>query len=109
MEEIKQGDFAIVRTTGEPVFVLSVRTLDGNAILLPGDTEVGGFKTQVKVRRPLSGRNGIMHVEEWFYAEELESEKTSAKRRYQNALELQAELANAEIEQLPELEVGAFN
>lgn len=105
MSVLKAGDFAVVRTTGEPVFVLETRELGDGKIVLPGEEtpEDSNFTTQAKVRRPISSRNGIMHVTEFFYVEELETENASAKRRYQNALELQAELAEPNVEELPEL------
>ena len=62
----KVGDIAVVKTTGEKVFVLSVPESGGiiDPSSSPGD---------IKLRRPVATREGIMHQISWLTPGELQS------------------------------------
>ena len=102
---IKVGELAVVKTTGEPVFVLGIRELGESTIVLAGEETPEGksFTAQAKVRRPVSSRNGIMHFEEYFYIEELETEEESTKRKYDAMLKMQEDLMPNSVPELPDL------
>lgn len=69
---IKVGEVAFIKTTSEAVFVLNEAT--NNRPSTPS------FKTTVLVRRPTAGQDGIVHKEEIFYTEELETLDEQRKR-----------------------------
>lgn len=54
------GDILCLKTTGELCFILRVY-------------EAEGQRTTVDVRRPVMGREGITHMTDSFFAEELET------------------------------------
>lgn len=61
---MKPGEVAVHRITGEEVFVVALRE-EGPVEGLSG--------TRVDVRRPVVTQNGIIHRDEVFFVEELES------------------------------------
>lgn len=70
---IKAGEVSFIKTTGEAVFVLNVATPEPkNCPSL--------FDTVVTVRRPVMGQNGVRHLEDRFYLEELETLDEQRKR-----------------------------
>ena len=81
MSDIKPGMIALIRTTGEPVFV--IRTEDSK--------ELPNWQAAV-VRRPRSSKDGIFHSVETFLVEELETEREATKRKYNDIMEMQQEL-----------------
>lgn len=67
------GDLLVLKTTEEPVLVLSiVETKNAPETALLGPL--------VEVRRPNQGENGIYHTLDQFYAAELESYDEHAER-----------------------------
>lgn len=73
MSDIKAGQVAVIRTTDEPVFILSTRLKQHNEN--PSDIAT--------VRRPVMTENGIEHRIEDFYLVELESFDAKKKRMIQ--------------------------
>lgn len=77
MSELKPGMIAHLRTTGEPVFILSIRPTEGFHVL-------SGVLSGViaKVRRPTFGdHNQVVHHTEDFLIDELETKEESALRQ----------------------------
>lgn len=74
----KPGDTAIVRTSGEVVFIKAIEA-----------APEGYFKQVALVNRPVAHReNGIVHVSDTFYLEELESESDAMRKKYRSFEEL---------------------
>jgi hypothetical protein len=82
---IKQGDVAYLKTTGEAVYVL----------VYPGGV------TDVSVRRPVMGQNGIHHDVEQFTIGELETRDEVKVRMQQENDELYQRFAPSKIPDSP--------
>ena len=68
---IKEGEVAFVRTTGEAVYVLKISD---------PSPKLGDKELTVSVRRPVAGQDGVRHVIDGFFLNELESpEEARAK------------------------------
>jgi hypothetical protein len=75
--EIKAGQIAYLRITDEPVFVLSVKPLDGYHAMAGTLSGV-----QAKVRRPNVNEHGsIIHQTEDFFVDELETKEDAELRK----------------------------
>jgi|SRR5579859_1651958 len=91
---MKAGDAVAIRTTGEPCTVLKVATLpEGDAQRLEGLSNV-----VVTVRRPVETKNGIDHVANSFYIEELELDEERKARQYKEFIGLSAQAKSAATE-----------
>lgn len=76
---IEPGKVAYVKTTQEPVFVVSTYRAESDASLTEPVPELSN--QIARVRRPLLGRDGVKHEFAEFFVEELESEEDNAQRR----------------------------
>jgi hypothetical protein len=77
MAEIKAGQVAYLKITDEPVFVLSVKPLEGYHAMAGTLSGV-----QAKVRRPNVNEHGsIVHQVEDFFVDELETEEDADIRK----------------------------
>jgi|HubBroStandDraft_2_1064218.scaffolds.fasta_scaffold1959994_1 hypothetical protein len=75
--EIKAGQIAFIKITDEPVFVLSVKLLDGYHALAGTLSGV-----QATVRRPNVDEHGrITHSQEQFFVDELETKEDAELRK----------------------------
>ena len=86
---IECGSTAFLKTTGEEVFVLGI----GDATSLPiGSTLTPKVAT---VRRPVMGENGMFHMVEQFYLEELELKEDQLVRKLEEQREFERMLDKA--------------
>jgi hypothetical protein len=84
MGNIKAGQVALIRTTEEPVFVLEV--VVGKTI--PDAPELE--QVIARVRRPVQGEEGVRHLVETFYVQELETQEDKHTRQISEMEELKA-------------------
>lgn len=85
---IEVGDVVYVRTTDEPVFVVSIDT-DAE---LPGQVDTQKFSgTIVTARRPVLTEQGIRHDFDQFLIEELESRSDKEQRVFSEMEGLRAQ------------------
>ena len=68
---VKEREVAFLKTTGEAIFTLRFQD---------PSPKIGDKTLQVWVRRPKAGQNGIEHVEEIYFVDELESYDEQRKR-----------------------------
>lgn len=87
MSDIKAGSVALVRTTGEPVFVLAVRK-EVDAATLNNVPELSGLVADI--RRMNGGANGTFYDNTSLYVEELETEDAAVSRKVSEAQEMKA-------------------
>jgi hypothetical protein len=87
------GTTVYLKTSGEAVFVLAKQTLPAYANSFP---ELGS--DLFTVRRPITGQNGISHVTEFYYPQELETTEEILDRRMaeQKSFEARLEAARKE-------------
>lgn len=80
---VEVGKTAYMRTSNEGVYVLGTKELEPNANSFP---QCGS--TVAAVRRPVAGENGLYHVVEYYYLDELvtleqlEAERDEQQRRF---------------------------
>ena len=88
----KPGDLVLIKTTEEPVIVLETWTVSHGEWFgkLPSNT-------QLRVRRPVAGQNGISHQIDNFFLEEVEfpNDRSSRLRAEYTAMQ-QAENSKVE-------------
>lgn len=83
MKELKAGSIATLRTTGEPLFILEVRSEQSSFPGLSGK--------MVTVRRPITTENGLQHEVTSFHIEEVEDTEAAKERAVSEYLQFQAQ------------------
>jgi hypothetical protein len=87
LAEIKPGQIAYVKITDEPVFILSVKPLEGYHVLAGVLSGV-----EATVRRPNVNEHGqIVHQIEKFFVDELETEEDADLRKASKLESLKAQ------------------
>jgi len=81
--EIKAGEIAYVKVTGERVFVLDIQTPQANSRFL----HLGEV---ADVRRPVMTENGVQHFREDFFLKELTTEDVILQKRREERESMQA-------------------